>query len=77
MTVWRDRQLMRILCNGKTLAFQANDAGSIPAIRSNALVSLMVEVRSCKASAWVRFLPGAPFISTSRTDIDANLLSLT
>ena len=26
---------MRTLCNGKTLAFQANDAGSIPAVRSN------------------------------------------
>ncbi len=25
--------LMRVLCSGKTLAFQANDAGSIPATR--------------------------------------------
>jgi hypothetical protein len=25
---------MRALCSGKTLAFQANDAGSIPAARS-------------------------------------------
>lgn len=25
----------RALCNGKTLAFQARDAGSIPAARSN------------------------------------------
>jgi hypothetical protein len=25
---------MRALCNGKTLAFQAKDAGSIPAARS-------------------------------------------
>jgi len=31
---------------------------SLPSIF--ALVSLMVEVRSCKASVWVRFLPGAP-----------------
>ena len=26
---------MRVLCNGKTLAFQANDTGSIPVTRSN------------------------------------------
>ena len=26
---------MRVLCNGKTSAFQADDAGSIPATRSN------------------------------------------
>ena len=26
---------MRALCSGKTLAFQAKDAGSIPARRSN------------------------------------------
>ena len=25
---------VRVLCSGKTLAFQANDAGSIPAARS-------------------------------------------
>jgi hypothetical protein len=25
--------ILRVLCNGKTLAFQANDAGSIPATR--------------------------------------------
>jgi hypothetical protein len=28
------RVLSRALCNGKTLAFQAKDAGSIPAARS-------------------------------------------
>ena len=27
--------VLRALCNGKTLAFQANDAGSIPAARFN------------------------------------------
>jgi hypothetical protein len=27
--------ILRALCNGKTLAFQAKDAGSIPAARSN------------------------------------------
>ena len=26
---------LRALCNGKTSAFQADDAGSIPAVRSN------------------------------------------
>ena len=31
----------RALCNGKTLAFQAKDAGSIPAARSNLLSQLL------------------------------------
>ena len=38
---------MRILCNGKTLAFQANDAGSIPAIRSNAPIAQLEEQLIC------------------------------
>ena len=31
---WLIRLNKRVLCNGKTLAFQARDAGSIPATRS-------------------------------------------
>jgi hypothetical protein len=27
--------ILRVLCNGKTLAFQANDTGSIPVTRSS------------------------------------------
>ena len=32
---------MRALCSGKTLAFQAKDAGSIPAARSKSLHSIL------------------------------------
>ena len=35
----------RALCNGKTLAFQAKDAGSIPAARSKKLSALKNMVR--------------------------------
>ena len=43
----REVPIMRILCNGKTLAFQANDAGSIPAIRSNAPIAQLEEQLIC------------------------------
>ena len=40
----------RALCNGKTLAFQARDAGSIPAARSKNLFSDSLPANSLTGS---------------------------
>jgi hypothetical protein len=37
---------MRVLCNGKTLAFQANDTGSIPVTRSKYTMLVAFRLRS-------------------------------
>jgi hypothetical protein len=39
MSIGSKLLISRALCNGKTLAFQAKDAGSIPAARSITAVS--------------------------------------
>ena len=41
---------MRVLCSGKTLAFQANDASSILATRS-------ISCKSVALSSWIQALP--------------------
>ena len=52
---------MRGSFNGKITGFHPVVKGSIPLPRTSyALVSLVVEVRSCKAGVLVRFRPGAP-----------------
>ena len=43
---------MRALCNGKTLAFQAKDAGSIPAARSK--ISVMIEQSTAQTAIFLQ-----------------------
>ena len=43
--------VMRVLCNGKTLAFQANDASSILATRSN--ITLMIHWLDPQRVSWL------------------------
>ena len=43
----------RALCNGKTLAFQAKDAGSIPAARSNNTISDSLPTKCALLDAYI------------------------
>ena len=53
---------MRVLCNGKTLAFQANDRGSIPLTRSNNLRKVYMNwekfslKKQCKEQALIELI---------------------
>ena len=53
--------LARVLCNGKTLAFQARDTGSIPVTRSKnpdmffMQQSYVFRMYDCMAGVWGRF----------------------
>jgi hypothetical protein len=50
--------ISRALCNGKTLAFQAKDAGSIPAARSKSHIKLALCSLSPGDCCQMRPMPG-------------------
>ena len=58
----RTPKVLRALCNGKTSAFQADDAGSIPAARSN---PFHTNLNDDHASVWLVKVTGQNYVGVT------------
>ena len=75
MSIGSKLLILRALCNGKTLAFQAKDAGSIPAARSNPIPVCSSALMGDVAMCGVMSLQGGPGGGFTPPDPERSLMT--